>query len=166
MESLFKVLSKKSNSHFITIRNYKNSKGEVSNYSVILNFDYKKAVEKSKKILSERKSFSPDEIEAKKSILEALNKPSPHTNKDVVPARTKSNKIVNGVFYNKKTKKYYIFGRIVHKKTNASSANVKSETKSLKDGLRSICPISQIRQFELSADKMYSISTNGMTFVL
>lgn len=147
IDNIIKQLSKQSAGKFLHIKNYKNNKGEVKNYTINFKLDYKKAIEKSVIKLFKFNPTTEEEKQAKEDILTSLKDYFNSTENVYIF----NNKPVAGLKQDSKGK-IFITGLLANK-TNV-------EAKSVKDKIYQTLPISKFRQFELSSAKMDSISVN------
>jgi hypothetical protein len=157
----------KPNSTFLTLHKYRNANGEVADYSIVFNMSYKSALERSIVILDKYKPKSDIEIVAKSELLHSY-KSSVDNYKEEDTTDTydnfvnKNGKVIKGIKRHKKTDTLHLYGLIVHKKVHMPG-DAKDKVNHLpltiaKNNLRSLCPVSNFRQFKLLSDQVDLIS--------
>ncbi len=162
-------------STFLTLTEYKNTKGEISNYSILFNTDYRSAVEKSIAILENYQAESNDgdisELKAKSEILARLYgsleslkkeevKPSPY----VHFVNAKGTEFIKGVMLHEETSSLYLYGFVVHKKVLVGVES-KKKVKSVKEKLLDKLPISKFRQFRIDPNNVKRITVQAITLL-
>lgn len=148
-----------------TISNYKNSEGEVADYSVVLNFSYENALKRSIETLESYTPENDEEILAKESLLQSFNKSLTKDHSDTTDGYesvTVKGKALKGVKKHTKTNTLHLSGMLNLKRV-ITSVSKKEKKQTAKDKLLSLCPISKYRQFKIDPHNCASISIDGTT---
>lgn len=152
---LNQLLNVRTNSTFVTLKNYKSSDGGVADYSVCLHSKYLNSVARSIEILE---AYVPQNKEEKKEKKNLISKFKETLKENNLPSGdfstlTKNGKPIEGIKINNKNGEIYLSGTMVFKKVK-QGAVVNNSTLSAKDKLLAMCPASKYRLFKLSADKL------------
>lgn len=160
---LFALVAAQGTPKFISVRNYQNNEGEVSNYVINIGVDYGKAKNDDTLKLTDKTNFK--EVKgysdaARKALLEASLKPSRQSEAQQDAYTT----ICENVRMHNETGRLYIFGFRISK-TVLVEGNYGPDTRSKftkeKDAIREVLKATKFRQFCL--DKLVEIRMNGET---
>jgi hypothetical protein len=148
---------------FCTISDYRKSNGETSDYSIIYNFDYKTAVNRSINKLSKYVPANDLESKAKEELIaDFYNLLSNSKDNTYDSVHDDNGKIIKGCKRHRKTGDLYLTGLVVHKKVNYNAHN---DYLSIKDKLLAMYPVGKIRQFKLSSKQMKKISIQNQSII-
>jgi hypothetical protein len=146
----------RNSSTFLMIKNYKNDKGENSDYILKFHASYENTVNRSKEIIKTM-SFSPSKEHIRDAILkdlDNLNKKSNNWN----DAKDSNGNVIPGLKIHPDTGKIYIQG-LLHMKRSTFKM-VKAKPKSEKQIIWEKLPISQWRMFLFDPYKMDYVKGN------
>jgi hypothetical protein len=163
------------NSTFLTLVGYKNSIGEVSNYSIVFNSDYTTALKKSIAILE---NYEPDsdiddysgpkaKAELLASLYSSLDNITNGKNTDSTYTHfgnASGTDFMKGVKLHEASNTLYIFGLIVHKKV-ITAVDKKRKEKSVKQKMMEMLPVSRFRQFRISSKNVHRVSVQNMSLL-
>ena len=168
-----KKATSKTNVTFVSIRNYENKFGEVSNNLINVGISYEKSKERDIEFLknldlnSNEFEFKSDMallIEAKQALIESFEKPDFNRSEGQINAYTN---IIKGVKVHNETSKVYVYGYRQSKTILQDGVypvvNSKPLTKA-KDEIRKLLRTSKYTQYVL--DNVGEIRANGETLEL
>lgn len=156
IEKLITHLSNvKSGSSFLTIHNYRNAKGEVSDYQIVFNSTYENAVRNS---LAQLKAMKPKSKEERKIVKELIVQLSSQEagNSYLKQVETSSGKPVKNLKVHKDNGGLYLCGTVVNKRTH-KSFGVSDKEPTLKDQVLAKTSVGRYRQFILDAGNFEKI---------
>ena len=153
-------------STFLALKEYRNEYGDISDYSIVFNINYKNALKRSIKKLNEIIVDDDLSIIAKRELLNSFNLRLNSENNNTYSRVVNSNgDYVNGIKIHNKTKTLYLYGLLVHKRNILPGKYPKRNHRPLtiaKNKLYDMCPVSKFRQFIFSEDRVNYISLHGM----
>ena len=156
IENFIRLLSKTNpRSTFVSLKGYKNDKGEKSNYNIVFHADYRTAVEKS---IIQMVQFVPQnnqQKQIKEEILDSLRTSLTATDTRYDSVLGANNKPIKGLKQKKNTKELYITGKLVSKQVISSDREVKNVSE--KEQIWQNLPVAQFRQFKLTPEKVERI---------
>lgn len=156
IEKLITHLSNvKSGSSFLTIHNYRNARGEVSDYQIVFNSTYENAVKNS---LAQLKAMKPKSKEERKIVKDLI---SQFSTQDVghsylKQVETSSGKLVKNLKVHKDNGGFYLCGTVVNKRTHKSFGIIEKDL-TLKDQILAKTSVGKYRQFILDAGNFEKI---------
>lgn len=155
--SLLEIMSTTKNGQFIGIKNYENSKGEISTYVINGGVTYQSLASKSLlELLEERKNYPAEVVSA---LRNEISKSIAQPNRENLYQKIGDKE---GLAFKDGT--LYVFGSIVskttHKKSEKKERQFRNEFNQMKEELRKKLSVSKYRIFKL--DKNFdSISLGG-----
>ena len=170
-------------SQFLAIKNYQNGLEERSDYSVLFNISYHKAVQKSLQILPELKfsSFKKEKLLSNKEEFESARQELIHSyfssfqgqslathTHAYHPIYGYAGKILKGCKLHESTRLIHLYGFVVHRVVliPAEKKKVNHAPKTIaKNWLRYQLPVSKFVQFRLEPGKYDSLSLAKITFL-
>lgn len=170
-------------STFLTVRNYTNNFGELSDFSLCFHFNYLNAVKRSQEKLSklkldkslfEGKSYSLNDLMlARKELLESFadslagNNPR-YACKDIYELVNHYGEVVKGIKIHKRQDVIHLVGLLAHKRVISKGnypQSYHSKYTLAKNALRELLPVSRFRQFKLCAGKFGEISVEKLSIL-
>lgn len=159
-------------SMFLGLSRYENSFQETADYQIVFHIDYKKAIQKSIKIVQEMKLSSELELLAQSQILKSYQ--SSLEKMETTPVEAiedgytrffnKDGEHIKGIKKCSKTDDIHLYGFVVSKRVimpgNYPNSNKKDLT-IVKDKIRKETPLNKFRQFIISPARVHKIAVQG-----
>lgn len=163
-------------STFLSIKKYKNSYGEVSNFGIVLHASYENVLFKTLSMVSMFKPESKVEEKAKLEIvksltssLSSLKKDKKEKDSDVYTHfKNADGNLIKGIKYHKKNDELYVYGLEVSKEVVTPVDYKKVKSKALtkaKNRILAKTPLARWRQFKLNAEKFEQINVEGISII-
>lgn len=175
MNKIVEQLSElKPNATFLTLRNYTNNNGEVSDFSLVFNISYKTALEKSLEMIEEYEPTSEIEKKAKDQLINSYtnslvkiehNATCPEGEEILQDGYTQ---LAKGVKLHIESGAIHLYGLLNSKKvhTPGEYKSVKSSELTLtKKRLSKDLPVSKFRAFVISPEKLGCINVHNLTLL-
>lgn len=164
----------KNNSTFISLIKYRNEHSEVANYSVVYNINYRNALLKSMKTISDIVPTNQLEVVARQELLDSfrssLEKKSLEEAGLVYRKFYDENNIpVKGIKLHVPTNTIHLYGLVVHKRIIIPGdypTRNKRELAIIKDKFRSMTSIGKFRQFKITPNNVDHISIRGNSILI
>ena len=171
LEALSKL---RPNATFLTLRDYCNDAGEVSDVSIVFHISYESALNKSIEVLSAVETASELEEQAKQDLLTSWRNSLARIEQDG-PVEIRENGYthlhdengnwIKGVKIHDETGCLHLNGMVVHKKITVpgqyTPVNSRPLTKA-KNKLMRLCPMSKFRQYKIVPEKVGAIRVDGL----
>lgn len=163
-------------STFLSLSEYKNQFGEVSNYNIVFHIDYQKSLKKSIQILSTYQAKSDMESLAKREVLEEYNRslikmentPIQDIDDNYKRFFDQDKKCIKGIKMHQSSGILYLFGYIHHRVVIVSGNYPDRNQKPLticKESLRKLTPVHKFRQFKITKDNVKLIKVEHLTLI-
>jgi len=165
------LLKLSSSSTFLSVKGYTNEFGEKSNFQIVFNIDYIKAVKKAIKIWTEYQPQSDLESYARNELIQSytdtLNNCSRSTSASAyIPISDLRGNLIKGVKFHYKENAIHLFGFLLKKKVLIPGVYIKRNKRPLthaKDRLRSLTNLSKFRQFKLVQGRFDTINVGKLS---
>lgn len=163
-------------STFLTLKGYRNSVGEVSDFSVAFHIDYKQALRKSIEIVDEMKLTTPLEKLARDELIESFNKslvkmeetPLEEIEDGYTRFFDEEGNHIKGVKLHNATNTLHMYGLVVHKRVRVYGNYPVVNSKRLtiaKDKLRHLTPAGKFRQFRITPQQVESLRVQNISLL-
>jgi len=173
-----KVAANKGNRFASLVYRSKES-GELARHTILIGFDYHRAVEKSLEILSKARFSNALQKEAQAALIASFEKTleahkvgmqnADYTKKEVYDAVELDGQPVNGIKYNTNDGTFKLFGLSMGKTVleNGVFKTVKSAPLTLaKDAMRRKLPVGKFREYSIQPQALETAKINGETLEL
>lgn len=147
---------------FLSLKHYKDSYGNISDYQINFHINYLSAVARSKKMMSNYNPESQFERRAKAELIESFEKSLSHPKND----ETYIN-ILPGIKMHKENNTIYVFGLVTKHVPifTVSTPPMRNPYQEIKHKLRSQCPVGKFRQFIISKHNVQKLIVGNMEIV-
>lgn len=160
-------------STFLSVMGYRNSAGEIADFSLAFNFSYRNALLRSLVALAEVEPKDSLQEKALKELRESFQSsldwmevsPIEEREDGYTRFQDDNGNYVKGVKFHDASQTLHLFGLLVHKRVLMPGDYKKTRRQELtiaKDELRKLCPVARFRQFKLTPDQVDQISVQGL----
>jgi hypothetical protein len=166
----------RSASTFLTLKAYRNSAGEIADYSVIFHMSYRNALQKSLTMLEDMQLTSDLEKRARQELITSFNqsliKMEETPVEEIEDGYTRffdsDGEYIKGVKVHTNTNTLHLYGNVVHKRVLIPGTYKETNRRPLtiaKDKLRSKLPVSKFRQFKIVPSQVDRISVENISLL-
>lgn len=160
-------------STFLTLSDYKNSQGELADYSIVFHSSYESLLRRSISQLEQYVPLDNLERQAKMILLSSYEKSLAIFEKESLNDRgdgylhfqDSNGRWIKGIKLHEASNTIHISGKVIHKNVKKSSHKKEVNSKPLtlaKQKISENLPISKWRQFKLTPDRLSSVAVEHM----